>query len=270
MPSRLQNLQLLMTKSESTIYLIMSTATNPATKERFHELFSLLYEKRKEDLRPDSIIHTLTWKGVSQDEAKAFQTSLRTNPEEYCPSLALAISSLDWKSDNTAIKECFAYICTRAYPDPEFNFHNSHYQLEWPPNCWTWWVQGLKDIEGLPIFVLQTVDGKGIKAFLVGQVMVQYRTIFGSDWDETGFMVVWDLDSARYLLAIAPWQRDEDTDEYMPISKSKKWATSKKWAKTFSGTNIEFSIAEISGLLGEEGIDIKPLSLERFSLKSVE
>jgi hypothetical protein len=105
----------------------MPAATNSTTKKRFQELFGLLYEKRKEDLRPDSIVDTLTLEGVSQDEAKAFQTSLRTNPKEYYPSLALAISSLDWKSDITTIKECFAYICTRAYRDPEFYFQDGHY-----------------------------------------------------------------------------------------------------------------------------------------------
>jgi hypothetical protein len=132
----------------------MSEATNPMTEERLQELFGLLLKKRKYDLRPRSIIDTLTYQGISQNEAEEFEKSLLTNPTKYCPSPMSIISSLHGKSNITAVKECFAYLCTGAYPDHQFIFQNGRYALRWPRNNWSFWVEWeeIQDIETFPSF----------------------------------------------------------------------------------------------------------------------
>jgi hypothetical protein len=119
----------------------MPTAPNSASMERSQELFDYLYEKRKEDLWPDPIVSTLANKGVPQHEAEAFEMDLRSNPEKYCPPIALTISSFYRESDISAIEECFAYICTGAYPAPEFSFQGGTYQLEWANEHWQAFIE---------------------------------------------------------------------------------------------------------------------------------
>jgi hypothetical protein len=83
----------------------------------------------------------------------------------------------------------------------------------------------------------------------------------GIHCDDTGFIALWDLNTARYLLAVAAWCLDE-YDGYVRIP------TPDKRVKTFTGTDMKFPVAEISGLFGGE-VDIQPISSEGFCLQGV-